>query len=100
MSMLLCIVSAQQLCFEPPLYACMMCGIADPHDLRLCAVSLLFCITAHPPSHQVTGRKERERLEERRQFPLEDQLRKSLVGQELAIKTVAAGGVCTLSCEE
>ncbi|KAL5460314.1 hypothetical protein EMCRGX_G033756 [Ephydatia muelleri] len=39
---------------------------------------------------KVTGRKERERLEERRQFPLEDQLRKSLVGQELAIKTVAA----------
>ena len=38
-------------------------------------------------------RKEKERLEERCQFPLEDQLRKSLVGQELAIKTVAAGGV-------
>ena len=47
------------------------------------------------PVCKVAEKKERERLEERRQFPLEDQLKKSLVGQELAIKTVAAGNTYT-----
>ena len=39
---------------------------------------------------QAEARKERERLEERRKFPLEEQLSKNIVGQEGPITSAAA----------
>lgn len=45
----------------------------------------------HWPIWQAEERKLREQLEERRKFPLEDQLRQHLVGQEGPITAVAAG---------
>ena len=40
---------------------------------------------------QVEARRLQERLEERRQFPLEERLRERMVGQEGPITTTAAG---------
>lgn len=40
---------------------------------------------------QIIEKKEREEAEERRRFPLELRLKEAIIGQETAIRTVAAG---------
>lgn len=42
-------------------------------------------------SFQIKEKKLREKLEERRKYPLEDRLRQQIVGQQGPITTVAAG---------